>query len=59
MLETARALGIGSAFAGGLRSNLGTMSKSLHAGNAARAGVVAASLARKGFTGKETILEKN
>jgi 2-methylcitrate dehydratase PrpD len=56
--ETARAFGIGSTFAGGLRSNLGTMSKSLQAGNAARAGVVAASLASKGFTGKETIIEE-
>jgi len=55
--QTAHALGISASFAGGLRANLGTMSKCLQAGNAARAGVVSALLAKKGFTANPRILE--
>ena len=54
---TCQALGIGGSGAGGLRQNNGTMTKPLHAGNAARNGVLAALLARKGFTGTETVFE--
>lgn len=55
--RTAHALGISASFAGGLRANLGTMSKCLQAGNAARAGVVSALLAQKGFTASPRVLE--
>lgn len=51
------ALGIASSFAGGLRKNFGTMTKPLHAGNAARNGVVSAILAQSGFTADTDILD--
>ncbi len=51
------ALGIASSLAGGLSRNYGTMTKPLHAGSAARNGVVAALLARNGFTAIPGILE--
>src|SRR3989304_73499 len=51
------ALGIAASMAGGLQSNFGTMTKPLHAGQAARNGVVAALLAEKGFTANPTALE--
>ena len=55
--QTAHALAIASTMAGGLRTNFGSMSKPLHAGNAARAGVQAAQLARRGFTGGQDVLD--
>ncbi|MBI4330465.1 MAG: MmgE/PrpD family protein [Chloroflexi bacterium] len=55
--ETRRALGIAGSQAGGLKKNSGTDTKSFHAGNAARSGVVAASLAQLGFSADEDILE--
>jgi 2-methylcitrate dehydratase PrpD len=55
--QTAHALGIASSMAGGLRANFGSMTKPLQAGNAARAGVVAATLARGGFTGGHDVLD--
>jgi len=54
---TARALGIAGSAASGLRVNFGTMSKPLHAGMAARAGLEAAALAARGFTATESILD--
>jgi 2-methylcitrate dehydratase PrpD len=47
---TAHALGIAASLACGLKENIGTMVKPLHAGVAARNGVMAAQLARRGFT---------
>lgn len=44
------ALSIATSMAGGFMSQFGTMAKPLHAGLAAKAGVVAASLARNGLT---------
>ncbi|HEY9212337.1 MAG TPA: MmgE/PrpD family protein [Ancylobacter sp.] len=44
------ALGIAASLAGGLRSNFGSDTKPLQTGNAARSGVMAAELAREGFT---------
>ncbi|WP_271585071.1 MmgE/PrpD family protein [Bradyrhizobium sp. CCBAU 45389] len=44
------ALGIAASLAGGLRSNFGSDTKSLQTGNAARSGVMAAELARGGFS---------
>ena len=46
---TRHALGIAASAACGLKENLGTMVKPLHAGLAARNGVMAARLARRGF----------
>jgi 2-methylcitrate dehydratase PrpD len=54
---TRAALGIATSLAGGTRQNFGTMSKPLHAGIAARNGVMAASLAAKGFTADASIIE--
>lgn len=47
---TRNALSIAASRAAGLKSNFGTMTKPLHAGAAARAGVTAARLASGGFT---------
>jgi 2-methylcitrate dehydratase PrpD len=44
------ALGIAASSACGLKENIGTMVKPLHAGMAARSGVIAAQLAQRGFT---------
>ncbi len=51
--HAAHALGIAASLACGLKENLGTMTKPLHAGVAARNGVTAALLARNGFTASE------
>jgi len=51
------ALGIAAPLGGGFRENFGTMSKPLHAGHAARAGMMAARLAQAGFNATTTILE--
>jgi 2-methylcitrate dehydratase PrpD len=50
------AIGIAASLASGLMANFGTSTKSLHAGNAARNGVLAVSLAAKGFTADPNIL---
>ena len=52
------AFGIASSFASGLQPNFGTMTKPLHAGNAARGGVVAGLLASRGFDGNQKIFEE-
>ncbi|MBA2273736.1 MAG: MmgE/PrpD family protein [Actinobacteria bacterium] len=52
-----QALGIAAALSGGYRENFGTMTKPLHAGKAAEAGVFAARLAAEGFTAARNILE--
>jgi 2-methylcitrate dehydratase PrpD len=51
------AFGIAAALSGGYRENFGTMTKPLHAGQAAEAGVFAARLAADGFTAATNILE--
>lgn len=51
------ALGIAGTLASGVRANRGTMTKSLNAGRAAENGVMAALLARKGFTASKNIFE--
>lgn len=55
--QTRNALGIAASQSSGLRSNFGTMTKPLHAGNAARSGVMSALLAKSGFTANRNILE--
>ena len=51
------ALALGASQAGGLQQNFGTMTKPFHAGRAAENGVLAATLAQKGWTGDQNILE--
>jgi 2-methylcitrate dehydratase PrpD len=52
-----RSLGLAATMAGGLRENFGTMTKPFHSGRAAESGVIAAQLARDGFTAASDILE--
>jgi 2-methylcitrate dehydratase PrpD len=54
---TATALGIAGAQAAGLKSMFGTMCKPLHAGKAAQNGLLAASLAARGFSARSDVLE--
>ncbi len=54
---TARALAIAASEASGLKENFGTMTKPLHAGLAARNGVLAALLARAGLTASALAIE--
>jgi 2-methylcitrate dehydratase PrpD len=51
------AIGIAGTLASGVRANRGTMTKSLNAGRAAENGVMAALLARHGFTASKNIFE--
>lgn len=51
------ALGIAASAACGLKENIGSMVKPLHAGLAARNGVLAALLAKRGFTASERALD--
>jgi len=48
--QTETALSLGTSLAAGLKANFGTMTKSLHVGQCARGGLMAALLARKGYT---------
>lgn len=54
---TNRAMGIAASEAAGLKSNFGTMTKPLHAGKAASNGLLAATLAARGFTARENTLD--
>lgn len=51
------AISIASSMAGGCKGQFGTMTKSLQAGLAAKAGVLAARLAQSGIEGSHTIIE--
>src|SRR5262245_56469131 len=55
--ETQVALAVAASQASGLKENFGTMTKPFHAGHAARSGVVAALLAREGWTASAQALE--
>lgn len=55
--QSTHALAIAASQSAGLIANFGTMTKPYHAGRAAHAGVMAARLAQKGFTGSEDALE--
>jgi 2-methylcitrate dehydratase PrpD len=57
--QTQWALGLATSLAGGVRRNFGTMTKSFHAGNAARAGLESALLCRLGFTAHTEILDQS
>lgn len=54
---THHALSIAGSLAGGLRASFGSMVKPLHAGHAARSGVLAARLAARGFTAADSLFE--
>ncbi len=54
---TATALAIAASSASGVKANFGTMVKPLHVGQAARDGLMAALLAREGFTANPAVLE--
>ena len=59
--QTSNALGLAASCASGIlefaKSGTGAMVKRMHMGRAAQAGVMAASLAQKGYTGPNTALE--
>ena len=56
-MQLRHAWGIAASQAAGLTRNFGTMTKALHIGNAARNGIVAAQLAKGGFTGDVDIFD--
>jgi 2-methylcitrate dehydratase PrpD len=58
-LAIVHALGIATSMAASLRVNFGTMTKPLHSGWAASAGLTAARLAAAGFTSSQTALSAN
>lgn len=55
--QTANALGLSASLAAGIKSNFGTMTKPLHAGQCARGGLMSALLSRKGFTANPNAFE--
>jgi 2-methylcitrate dehydratase PrpD len=56
--QACMALGMAASRAGGIAGNIGTMTKAAHSGNAARAGVECAMLAKRGFTASAATLEE-
>ena len=55
--QSLNAIGIAASMGAGLSQNIGNMTMSLHAGNAARNGITAALLAKRGFTGDKEIMQ--
>ncbi len=55
--QTETALALATSLAAGTKANFGTMAKPLHAGQCARGGLMAALLARKGFTANPDAFE--
>jgi 2-methylcitrate dehydratase PrpD len=55
--QTTRAIALCASLAAGVKSNLGSMGKPMHVGNCARNGLLAAELAREGYTGNADALE--
>ena len=55
--QTATALSIAASFSSGVKSNFGTMTKPLHVGHCSRNGLLAALLARDGFTAGDKAFE--
>jgi 2-methylcitrate dehydratase PrpD len=54
-----RAVGLAASQSSGLKANFGTMTKPFHAGHAAERGLLAARLARRGFTADPDALDAN
>jgi len=57
--QACMALGIAGSLASGLQKNIGTMTKPMHAGNAAKNGIIVSLLAKEGFTGNDNIFEED
>jgi 2-methylcitrate dehydratase PrpD len=57
--ETTNAIAVAASLAAGTVANFGTMTKSLHAGRTAQSGLLAARLAKSGFTASHDVLEHN
>jgi len=55
--QTAVALALGASFASGIKANFGTMTKPYHVGHASRNGLLAAYMARGGFTANQAAFE--
>ena len=55
--QTRMAFGIAASHAAAAKPNMGSMTKPLHAGNAARGGLMSALLAKEGFTADPNIIE--
>ena len=55
--QTAHALGIAASEASGIKKNFGSMTKSMHAGSAARKGLWAAQMARRGLAADAAALD--
>ncbi len=55
--QTETALALAASLSCGIKANFGTMAKSLHVGECARAGLMAVLLARKGFTANPEAFE--
>lgn len=55
--ETRNAIAVAASLAAGVVANFGTMTKPLHVGRTAQAGVLAARLAKSGFIGSPDALE--
>ena len=55
--RTATAIGIAASSASGIRANFGSMTKPLHVGRAGQNGIVAALLARAGFSANDEALD--
>jgi 2-methylcitrate dehydratase PrpD len=55
--QTRHAVALAASMASGLKENFGSMTKPYHAGHTARNGIVAARLAREGFTASESALD--
>jgi 2-methylcitrate dehydratase PrpD len=55
--KAAQALAIAASLASGIKANFGTMTKPLHVGHTARSGLLAAQLAREGFTANPAAIE--
>jgi 2-methylcitrate dehydratase PrpD len=56
--QTRVAIGIGASCSSGIRKNVGFMTKPFHMGHAAANGILAAQLARRGYTADPDILER-
>ncbi len=55
--QTATAMAMATSLAAGIKANFGTMTKPLHVGQCARGGLMAALLARRGFSANDSAFE--
>lgn len=57
--QTRAAIGIAASCSAGLRKNVGSMTKPFHMGHAALNGILAAQLARNGYTADRSVMEQS